>query len=57
MKDYKKCLETYQQGIEIEPNNPELIAGIQKAVEQINRGQDENTVKKNIENDPEIQVF
>lgn len=56
MKDFKKCLETYQQGIELEPNNPELVAGIQKTVEQINRGQDESSVKKNIENDPEIQV-
>jgi len=55
MKDYKKCLETYQLGIEIEPNNPELIAGIKKTVEQINKGQDESAVKKNIENDPEIQ--
>jgi hypothetical protein len=56
MKDFKKCLETYQQGIELEPNNPELIAGIKKTVEQINKGQDESAVKKNIENDPEVQV-
>jgi len=56
MKDFRKCLETYQLGIELEPNNPELIAGIQKAVAKINQGgQDEETVRKNVENDPELQ--
>lgn len=56
MKDYKKCLETYQIGIELEPNNNELIQGIQKCVQQVNKGQDEESVRRNIENDPEVQV-
>jgi len=55
MKEYKKCLETYQLGIELEPNNNELIQGIQKAVQQINKGQDEDTVRKNVQNDPQLQ--
>jgi len=57
MKDYRKCLETYQLGIEIEPNNPELVTGIQKCVSQMNRGGpvDEESVRKNVESDPELQ--
>jgi len=55
MKDYKKCLETYQIGIELEPNNQDLIQGIQKCVSQVNKGQDEESVRRNIENDPEVQ--
>jgi len=56
MKDYKKCLDTYNIGIELEPNNPELIAGVQKAVRKVNAGgQDEDSVRKNVEKDPELQ--
>jgi len=55
MKDYKKCLETYQLGLEYDPNNQEIAQGISKAVEQINKGMDEESVRKNVERDPEIQ--
>jgi len=48
-------LDTYQQGLEYDPNNQEIAQGISKAVEAINKGVDEESVKKNVERDPEIQ--
>ncbi|KAK8963974.1 Heat shock protein STI [Platanthera guangdongensis] len=37
MKEYDKALETYQQGLKFDPKNQELIDGIRRCVEQINR--------------------
>jgi len=55
MKEYQKCLETYQTGLELDPNNAEITTGIQKCVEQMNKGMDGETVKRNVERDPELQ--
>ncbi|CAH9086216.1 unnamed protein product [Cuscuta europaea] len=37
MKEYEKALETYQEGLKHDPKNPELLDGIRRCVEQINK--------------------
>ncbi|KAF7817830.1 hsp70-Hsp90 organizing protein 3-like [Senna tora] len=37
MKEYDKALETYQEGLKHDPKNQELLDGIKKCVEQINK--------------------
>ncbi|KAH6818098.1 stress-inducible protein [Perilla frutescens var. frutescens] len=37
MKEYEKALETYQEGLKHDPNNQELLDGISRCVEQINK--------------------
>ncbi|ONK55966.1 uncharacterized protein A4U43_C10F2770 [Asparagus officinalis] len=37
MKEYDKALETYQAGLKLDPNNQELLDGVRRCVEQINR--------------------
>ncbi|GAB2274116.1 Hsp70-Hsp90 organizing protein 2 [Dionaea muscipula] len=37
MKEYDKALETYQEGLKLEPNNPELLDGVKRCVQQINK--------------------
>jgi len=54
MKDYYKALETYQRALDIEPNNRECEQGVQSTMAKMNEGQDEETVKKNVQNNPEL---
>ena len=37
MKDYEKALETYQKGLEHEPDNMELKEGIERCIASISR--------------------
>ncbi|KAF8413015.1 hypothetical protein HHK36_000989 [Tetracentron sinense] len=37
MKEYDKALETYQEGLKHDPNNQELMDGIRRCVEQVNK--------------------
>ncbi|KAL9993050.1 putative Heat shock chaperonin-binding, tetratricopeptide-like helical domain superfamily [Helianthus debilis subsp. tardiflorus] len=37
MKEYDKALETYQEGLKHDPQNPELLEGVRSCVQQINR--------------------
>ncbi|XP_041991501.1 hsp70-Hsp90 organizing protein 3-like [Salvia splendens] len=37
MKEYDKALETYQEGLKHDPNNQELLDGIRRCVQQINK--------------------
>ncbi|TVU15056.1 hypothetical protein EJB05_38558 [Eragrostis curvula] len=37
MKEYDKALETYQAGLKHDPKNPELLDGVRRCVEQINK--------------------
>ncbi|GMH22760.1 hypothetical protein Nepgr_024603 [Nepenthes gracilis] len=37
MKEYDKALETYQEGLRHDPNNPELLDGVRRCVQQINK--------------------
>ncbi|KAG2448193.1 hypothetical protein HYH02_006778 [Chlamydomonas schloesseri] len=37
MKEYDKAIETYNKGLELEPDNTELQEGLQRAVEAISR--------------------
>ncbi|KAK9277373.1 hypothetical protein L1049_006916 [Liquidambar formosana] len=37
MKEYDKALETYQAGLKHDPNNQELLDGVRRCVEQINK--------------------
>ncbi|KAH7659512.1 stress-induced-phosphoprotein 1 [Dioscorea alata] len=37
MKEYDKALETYQEGLKHDPNNQELVDGVRRCIEQINR--------------------
>ncbi|XP_022881121.1 hsp70-Hsp90 organizing protein 3-like [Olea europaea var. sylvestris] len=37
MKEYEKALETYQEGLRHDPQNPELLDGVRRCVEQINK--------------------
>lgn len=55
MKENQKALEAYDNGLRIDPNNAEIKAGIQKVMGQISSGQDEESVRRNVERDPELQ--
>ncbi|EYU26825.1 hypothetical protein MIMGU_mgv1a003301mg [Erythranthe guttata] len=37
MKEYEKALETYQEGLKHDPRNQELLDGVRRCVEQINK--------------------
>lgn len=37
MKEYEKALESYQQGLEVEPDNAECKEGVQRCYQQIAR--------------------
>uniref|UniRef100_A0A1D1YTQ5 Heat shock protein STI n=1 Tax=Anthurium amnicola TaxID=1678845 RepID=A0A1D1YTQ5_9ARAE len=37
MKEYDKALETYQEGLKHDPNNQELMDGVRRCIEQINK--------------------
>lgn len=37
MKDYEKAIETYQKGLELDPENAELQDGLQRAIEAMSR--------------------
>ncbi|MED6110069.1 Hsp70-Hsp90 organizing protein 3 [Stylosanthes scabra] len=37
MKEYEKALETYKEGLKHDPNNQELLDGVRRCVEQINK--------------------
>ncbi|KAK0586603.1 hypothetical protein LWI29_009466 [Acer saccharum] len=37
MKEYDKAIETYQEGLKHDPQNQELIDGVRRCVEQINK--------------------
>ncbi|CAI9755364.1 unnamed protein product [Fraxinus pennsylvanica] len=37
MKEYDKALETYQEGLKHDPQNPELLDGVRRCVQQINK--------------------
>ncbi|KAF8379280.1 hypothetical protein HHK36_028713 [Tetracentron sinense] len=37
MKEYDKALETYQEGLKHDPNNQDLLDGIRRCIEQINK--------------------
>uniref|UniRef100_A0A0D3FYE5 STI1 domain-containing protein n=1 Tax=Oryza barthii TaxID=65489 RepID=A0A0D3FYE5_9ORYZ len=37
MKEYDKALETYQAGLKHDPNNQELLDGVRRCVQQINK--------------------
>ncbi|KAL2348132.1 hypothetical protein Fmac_002132 [Flemingia macrophylla] len=37
MKEYEKALETYREGLKLDPNNQELLEGIRTCVQQINK--------------------
>jgi len=58
MKQYHKCLETYDKGLKIEPDNQELIDGTKRTLDAINRqqsGERDEAAVKSAMNDPEIQ--
>ncbi|CAA3012544.1 hsp70-Hsp90 organizing 3-like [Olea europaea subsp. europaea] len=37
MREYDRALETYQEGLKHDPRNPELLDGVRRCVEQINK--------------------
>eukprot|EP01120_Amphizonella_sp_Union-15-10_P017108 TRINITY_DN9402_c0_g1_i1.p1 TRINITY_DN9402_c0_g1~~TRINITY_DN9402_c0_g1_i1.p1 ORF type:complete len:565 (+),score=142.25 TRINITY_DN9402_c0_g1_i1:49-1743(+) len=58
MKEYHKCMEVYDAGLKIDPNNQELKDGKQKTLYEIanmqNQEGDEDSAKRAL-NDPEIR--
>jgi len=54
-KDYFKAMETYEKALELEPNNQEIENGIVATHGKISEGQDEETVKRNVQNSPELK--
>jgi len=58
MKQFHKCLETYEAGLKHDPNNAELMDSVRQTMEAINQqqsgGVDEQAVKQAMQ-DPEIQ--
>ncbi|KAF0893729.1 hypothetical protein E2562_029404 [Oryza meyeriana var. granulata] len=62
MKEYDKAMETYQAGLKHDPNNHELLDGVRRCVQQINKAsrgelsQEELQERQNkAMQDPEIQ--
>ena len=56
LKENQKALEAYDAGLKVDPSNAEIQVGIQKVLQQINSGShDEESVKRNVERDPELQ--
>ncbi|CAJ2650519.1 unnamed protein product [Trifolium pratense] len=62
MKEYEKALETYREGLKHDPNNQELLDGIGRCVQQINRTSRGDVTPEELKerqakamSDPEIQ--
>uniref|UniRef100_A0A0E0K2Y7 STI1 domain-containing protein n=1 Tax=Oryza punctata TaxID=4537 RepID=A0A0E0K2Y7_ORYPU len=62
MKEYDKAMETYQAGLKHDPNNPELLDGVKRCIEQINKANRGDLSQEEIQErqnkamqDPEIQ--
>ncbi|GFP81789.1 hsp70-hsp90 organizing protein 1 [Phtheirospermum japonicum] len=62
MKEYEKALETYQEGLKHDPHNQELLDGIRRCVEQINKASRGDLTPEELKErqakgmqDPEIQ--
>uniref|UniRef100_A0A8R7UA28 Tetratricopeptide repeat protein n=1 Tax=Triticum urartu TaxID=4572 RepID=A0A8R7UA28_TRIUA len=37
MKEYDKAMETYQEGLKHDPSNQELLDGVKRYIQQINK--------------------
>nr|ADA68360.1 hsp organizing protein/stress-inducible protein [Dactylis glomerata] len=62
MKEHEKAMETYQAGLKHDPNNQELLDGIRRCVEQINKANRGDISQEDLKEkqnkamaDPEIQ--
>ncbi|KAK4769618.1 hypothetical protein SAY86_027768 [Trapa natans] len=62
MKEFDKALETYQEGLKHDPNNQELLDGVRRCVEQINKANRGDLTPEELKErqakamqDPEIQ--
>ncbi|GLT47206.1 hypothetical protein SLA2020_209170 [Shorea laevis] len=62
MKEYDKALETYQEGLKHDPNNQELLDGVRRCVDQINKANRGDLTPEELKErqakamqDPEIQ--
>lgn len=62
MKEYDKAVETYQEGLKHDPNNQELLDGVRRCVEQINKANRGDLTPEELKErqakamqDPEIQ--
>ncbi|XP_073047843.1 hsp70-Hsp90 organizing protein 3-like [Primulina eburnea] len=62
MKEYQKALETYREGLKHDPRNQELLDGIKRCVEQINKASRGDLTPEELKErqakgmqDPEIQ--
>jgi len=59
MKEFHKCLDVYQKGLEVDPSSAEMLDGLRRTKLAIQEQQsssnvDENQVRHNM-SDPEIQ--
>lgn len=64
MKEYDKALETYREGLKLEPQNQELLDGIRSCVQQINKVGSGNLTPEELKErqakglqDPDIQAI
>ncbi|KAL3647282.1 Hsp70-Hsp90 organizing protein 2 [Castilleja foliolosa] len=62
MKEYEKALETYQEGLKLDSHNQELLDGVRRCVEQINKASRGDLTPEELKErqakgmqDPEIQ--
>ncbi|KAG7015655.1 Hsp70-Hsp90 organizing protein 3 [Cucurbita argyrosperma subsp. argyrosperma] len=62
MKEYEKAMETYQEGLKHDPKNQELLDGIRRCVEQVNKASRGDLTPEELKErqakamqDPEIQ--
>ncbi|CAN4127568.1 unnamed protein product [Withania somnifera] len=62
MKEYEKALKTYQEGLKLDPQNQELLDGVKRCVEQINKANRGDLTPEELKErqakgmqDPEIQ--
>jgi len=58
MKEYQKALKTYDQALLVDPDNKEIQVAIEQCMVAIQQGEvTPESVKRNIENDPDLQAI
>jgi len=57
MKEYQKAFKVYEQARKYDPDNAEIADAEAKTMAAVSKGQDLESTKRNIQNDPELQTI
>jgi len=56
-KQYQKAIEVYEKAFTFDPDNTEVKEAMMKTIQAISKGQDLESVKRNLENNHEVQAI